>query len=387
MATTVGRDAIHGPMKRERAMSLPPVQRPARRPPDWASIAEAATMARVPGDAEAARTAFRSLPNYEQMQLARELVTTRQAEIARAYEDVICLSPGYRLRGSRRRWIEPDVCVILVVRKKWTPRTRGPVKRRVPAELFVYATIRGRRVLCAVPTDVEDGPRLSNLRPQVRIEAFAPQRGRGQGAIACAVVRGNDPAPYAIGCRHVFGGGTGEPGGATIRLAPVGATIASVVPTAGILDNAPADSFDGQLALVTDERLLMKALDGILAEDFALGWEEFRFGVDYWIHTPDGPIRARFVSQFGATITYSDALDGVQHIDLARFLLPESATQPGHSGSPILTRETGGRLVGMHVIGDALDTSLAIPAWRLLDPASYGIDKPETWTLWRGPGS
>jgi hypothetical protein len=36
----------------------------------------------------------------------------------------------------------------------------------VPAELFGYETIGGRRVLCAIPTDVEDGSRLARLGPQ-----------------------------------------------------------------------------------------------------------------------------------------------------------------------------------------------------------------------------
>ena len=366
--------------KRPTTMTAPRLAR------DWASIVQAATMARVPGNAEEARAAFRALPNYEQMQLAQELVTTRQAELVRAYPDVISVSPGYRLRGNGRRWVEPEVCVILVVKRKWTGKAEGGPERRVPAELFGYKTIGGRRVLCAIPTDVEDGSRLTRLGPQAQIEVLAPGGRSVLGSIACAVTRGADEMPYAIGCRHVFSAGTREPGGGTIRLVAGRTLIAATLSAAGPLANAPVESFDGQLAQVLAERELFEALDKIVVDAFALGWDEFRVGVDYWIRTARGPIRARFVSQYDATVHYSSALHAVHQRDLVRLLLPDGVTQLGDSGAPILTDPDGGKLMGMHVIGGGEERiSLAIPGWRLMDPVSYGLAAGETFTLWKGP--
>jgi hypothetical protein len=373
---------------RPRSAKRPGVERAraGHRPADWIRTTEAVTLARVPGDTAVACAAFTSLDPAAQMELARELVHTRRAEITRAYADVISLSAGYRLRQTRAgaRHVEPEVCISVVVKKKWKPGRRGPAGRRVPTHFFAYAALEGARTLCAVPTDVEDGQRLARLRPQAQIEATAAgTTARSAGVIACAITRPNDRNVYAVGCRHVFGMALVlDPSGhhaAKIMLA--GGEVGEATPIAGALVNAPAESFDSQLAFVSDPDRLWLALDGVKPAGRAASWGDFRPGVDYWILTPAGPVRAHFAGLHEAPVPYSDELPAVLHFQLARFLLPDGPTFGGDSGAPVMTERTGGILLGMHIIGDLRDTSLAIPAWQLLDPVSYGLPH-ETWMFW-----
>ena len=371
--------------------------RSAPRKTRWSTIAERVTLTHVPGDLQAACAAFESLDAAEQMRLARELVEVRRAEITRAYADVVSVSAGFRLTGEddeENLRVEPEVCVVLVVKKKWRRDARGGDERRVPRHFFSYATIGNTRVLCAVPTDVEDSRRLAALRPQAQIRArrsdMTPQA--WLGAIACAITRDGDRIPHAIGARHVFALsrsiGPNHPDGALITAVSDGAEIATATPTAGPLQNVPAVSFDGQLAEVSNERRLLESLDGILVQDFVLSWADFQKPpVNYWIRVPGGgpPVRAEFRAAHEEPVFYTDKLNKVLHVELARFHLPEATTHAGDSGSAVLTEPDGGKLVGMHIIGNpAARISLVIPAWRLLDPESYEVPN-ESWELWKGP--
>lgn len=325
------------------------------------------------------------------MQLTRELVETRRAEITRAYMDVISVSVGYRLRrdenGTRR--VEPEVCVILVVKKKWKPGSRGVRARRVPGHFFAYWTIGGRRVLCAVPTDVEDGFRLGQIRPQRQIEAIAPAETSltTAGVIACAIIRDGDDAVYVIGCRHVFGMALildpVKHHAAQIKLVGQDTVLGLATPIAGRLCNGPDYSFDSQLSRVLDANLLSTALDGVKPAGRALSWDDIRQGIDYWILTPHGPVQAHFAAVHTEPIVYTSQLNDVRHFQLARFHLPKEATIDGDSGSPVMTEQAGGKLVGMHIVGNGGDLSLVIPAWQLFHATWYGI-ADEAWTLWQG---
>ena len=360
-----------------------------RSPEGWSRIVEAATLAREPGDLKAARAAFDSLPQQEQMQLVRELADTRRAELTRAYADLISVSAGYRLKRDKQgvRRVTPEVCAILVVKKKWRPKGPGARARRVPEHLFAYWTIDGERTLCAVPTDVEDGHRLRRIHPQAQIVATAPAVTKIpiKGAIACAITRDNDDTVYAIGCRHVFGMGLvldpAKHYGADIRVVDQAAVLGKATPVAGRLGNGPDLSFDSHLARVFDMDALRTALGGVKATQRAQDWGDLQQGIDYWIITPAGPLRANFVGHYVDPISYTDSLNDVRHFDLAKFLLPDGATDDGHSGSPVMADKTGGKLIGMHIAGDGRDMSLVIPAWQLFHAPWYGVGD-ETWHLW-----
>jgi hypothetical protein len=354
----------------------------------WTRIVEAATLARASGDVDDARRAFASLRESEQMQLATELATTRHAELTRAFADVIAVSAGYRLKDADgARDVRPEVCVRMVVKAK---RKQVRAQHRVPAELFAYWTLEGARVLCAVPTDVEDGRRLAEIHAQGQIAAVAPGT-TGEpihGVIACAIQRNGEPPVYAIGCRHVFGRALSSDAhvyhGAEIRPAGEPKVIAVATPLAGALANGIEHSFDSQLARVQDLGLLRDALGAIRYDTRPLaGWSELTAHAEYWILTPHRPVRARYAGVYTEPIRYTPWLHDVRHAMLARFHL-DTPTIEGDSGSPVMTSPSGGRLVGMHIAGNATDTSLVIPAWQLLYPPSYGTG-PETWALWPNP--
>jgi len=116
----------------------------------------------APGLEEAARVFDEMLTPAEQLAVAEEVVLTRSVELARAYPNTVAISFGPRRRhGASGEGAPP--CVRFLVGAKWPPSARRvPPKGTIPRRLLAMATMGGRRVLCAVPTDVEDA-RFSRL--------------------------------------------------------------------------------------------------------------------------------------------------------------------------------------------------------------------------------
>jgi hypothetical protein len=137
---------------------------------------------------------------------------------------------------------------------------------------------------------------------------------------------------------------------------------------------------------VSDVDALKTARGDLTLIGRAISWDELQPGLDYWIITPHGAVRARFKDRHVEPIEYTKSLNDVRHFELARFLLPDKATFGGDSGSPVVTDPTGGTLIAMHIAGDGERFSVAIPAWQLLHPALYRNDLAgEIWTLWPRP--
>lgn len=354
----------------------------------WRRAVEQDSLARAPGDAAPAYAAFLGLPRAEQMELVEELVATRRGEIVRAYADVISVSEGHRVTGDAAtgsRRVEPEVCVTVVVKKKWRKDAPGPPGRRVPEYLFAYWGAGGQRTLCAVRTDVADGQRLGRIRPQGQIRAEADGQ-RVNGVVACAITRDDDTdTVFAIGCRHVFGMGLvldpAEHYAAEIRLVADGGEVGRATPLAGRLGNGPELSFDSHLARVLEHDTLRTALDGILPA-VPVREGDLRSDVVYWMHTPHGVLRVQYVGPYRDRVWYADHLPDIRHAELARFQVLAASTVKGDSGAPVTTDSDGGALVGMHIAGNSGD-SLVIPAWQLLDASRYDLSG-ETWTLWPG---
>jgi hypothetical protein len=157
------------------------------------------------------------------------------------------VSAGYRAKGDPKenRRVEPEVCVILVVKKKSRSK---PAHLRAPEHFFAYWDVGGQRTLCAVRTDIEDGSALRRIRPQAQIEASAPAETHRR-LIACAITRDQDDENvYAVGCRHVFGMGKvlnpAKHYNAEIRLPDTNTLIGNSMEIAGRLGNGPELSFD-----------------------------------------------------------------------------------------------------------------------------------------------
>ena len=116
----------------------------------------------APGLEEAARVFDEVLTRAEQLAVAEEVVLTRAVELARAYPNTVAISFGPRRRRGASGEEAPP-CVRFLVGAKWPPSARRvPPKGTIPRRLLAMATLGGRRMLCAVPTDVEDA-RFSRL--------------------------------------------------------------------------------------------------------------------------------------------------------------------------------------------------------------------------------
>jgi hypothetical protein len=371
-------------VKRRRSKKTRP-SRKRRSHAAWTRLLERATLSRSPGDLSKAREAFLALPQSEQRLLARELVAARRGELTRAYADVISVAAGFRVSKERagRPEVRPEVCVSFVVKGK-RRKSSVPAARRVPEALFAYWTIGQERVLCAVPTDVDDARRLRRIRALAQVEAVATgQSDNAPGAIACAVKRAN--GVYAISCRHVFGMALMPNPPAVdapeIRIATETIAFAHATQYAGPLANHLQYSFDSQLAEVKDLERLQDALGDITYASRALGWDDLQVGVDSWILTPRGPVLAQYAKQHFDPVEYSNALNDIRHRVLARFVTPNGSAIEGDSGAPIMSAQRGGKLLGMLVAGDQETYALAIPAWDLLEPAHYALqDAP--WDFW-----
>ena len=163
----------------------------------------------------AATTAWRRLAVTAKLALAREIAETRGEELARACANVTSVGWGFiarRVRGRRKALREP--CVKFFVPSKWEGRRKGdPQPGEIPTSLFAYATARGRRVLCAVPTDVEASAGIVAHAEDTGVTVAATE----DGAMACIVKLPGHEDRYALSCRHVFGRtrerGDASPGG------------------------------------------------------------------------------------------------------------------------------------------------------------------------------
>jgi hypothetical protein len=365
---------------------------------EWADETEKSTLARVPAEFRKAKRNFlNSLSREEQLQLCKEIAETRAVELCRAYHNVVDVCFGYKRRrdpSSGKNRVLRTPSITFVVRSKW--KTKRKSRDVLPGYLFSYWTVRKKRRLCAVPTDVEPASEFAAVRPHARdrVAVFDAQTGNGTfGAVTCAVRRKGDQQLFALSCRHVFSISDTLSSRAVTDAAVhlenlAGAIVARTTGIRGPLAPKPDVSFDAQLATVTPAamgqfRLTMAGLNFSGTNSFAHGISDIpdRF----WIVTPRTSrgtqirVRAeklRFV--FDRGINYP-GVGLVTHQMLLEAQLIDGATVEGDSGSPVVTHIGGETLLGMFIGGT--DTLFyIIPAWQLFAPANYGRPN-ESWAL------
>lgn len=360
--------------------------------PSWMARTEQTTLRRLPTELATAKRLFRKELSFDQqMEVAREIVETRAAELCKAYKNVVDLSHGMRLRRKAKTGDEQIVrvpCVIFMVKRKWTGENEGTEVQRFPEHLFTYWTIKGNRKLCAVPTDVQAARELAAVRPQARpekiiIRSRTVPRKAAAGMIAGSLKRSKKPGKvYALSCRHLFSISKGLHPSASSQL-PVNrlgrsSPFARTTGVRGILSDDFRYSFDAQLAVVSNRSDLAAVFDGLNLVGFARNTTELF--QNYWIIQPGGPVRARFLSfERDLRIEYPKVGDVIHRI-LIRSRVAEP-TQDGASGSPVVVGVRGGRFLGMHIAG-AGTTSMMIPSWELMRPDRYLRRVPgDRWTL------
>lgn len=366
----------------------------------WAKAVEAETRSRQPERLREAQRAWKRLSVEAQLDVAKEVVDTRAAELCRAHKNVINVSYGYRARQDRRTGKKrrvKQICVTFLVRKKWKPSQKKNSDEELPKYLFAYCFVKGgrkqgkaqmERVLCAIPTDVECASDYYQVRPHVGTEKILVSQRKSRltetGIITCALKRSAFPDKiYALSCRHVFAlSSQMHPKvrfNAAVEVLSSHDLIGKTKRPMGELQDGP--SFDAQLAEVSDTEALQQALKGLNFRNVAEGRSDIP--ENYWIHSPNGRRRAdmkAFLANF--PIDYGRrGIHSVRHELLIESLVTGVPTQPGDSGSPVSSTENGGVLLGMHIAGGG-SIALMIPAWLLFEAKLYkGIANSETLTL------
>jgi hypothetical protein len=278
--------------------------------------------------------------------------------------------------------------VIFVVKHKWVKASEENEDEKLPAHLFAYWRVRGKRKRCAVPTDVDDASVHAGFKPQALGDQVIVKAGGDEsiGSLTCAVHRsvfGN--RPFAISCRHVFSmSKTFHPDdvlGASVDLADTGNNLGATVNVKGKLLDGPEHSHDAQIARVKNLTALRRALGNVKILDWARSKDEVPD--EYDICVVDSRIRAKFRGFFQTSIDYElpQARDVLHEcLILSELDIP---TEVGQSGSPLISRDGRSLLVGMHIAGkfeNNLALAYAIPAWHLLDPERYGLPSgAERW--------
>ena len=353
---------------------------------EWIRKTEITTLQRSTSDDAAARKIYlQELGRADQLALVREIVDTRSAELCRAYPNVIDVAVGYkwkRLKKTGARRLIRTPCVIFIVKHKWGKLSKHNREEELPAHLFAYWRIRDERKLCAIPTDVDDASVHSGFEPQALGDRILVT-GNGKktfGSVTCALHRSVFGArPFAISCRHVLSlSKVLHPQsvlGASVVLSSSGRPVGESIDIKGRLIEAPELSHDAQVVIVTDLAALRDALGDVNLADWARS--ESDVPDEYEVVVPGRRIRARFRGFVQTSIDYKrpDARS-VIHESLILSQLT-TGSQPGHSGSPLVSRDGSGLLIGMHIAGKVDDKhgplGLAVPAWHLMDPDRYGV--------------
>lgn len=371
----------------------------------WSRSTEQASLAQQGHDTAAARRQFRQLDAAAQFGLVREIALCRGAELTLAYRNLVMVAAGYKYKqrpdGGERRLALP--CVVLVVKAKWSAsedqQRRGDLQR-LPSELLAFVTrADGRRVLCAVPTDVRLDTHYSGAQAHTdRAVAVAGEA----GTLTCAVElrQGSKRTRYLMSAQHVL---SPQPVLDPAALA-IGQTLLCVagrqaVPPVlgasanigGRLRRAPAMSLDVQLAepdaaARSTLRQMLADLALSTQQPYVATYDDFGalMGGDLEILVPDnnpnagGGGRASVMGRFDGfmppafSIEYGDPPVRIHHFELLRLKLRTGRTLGGDSGSPVVRwRDDGSAtLVGMHIAG-ATGLSYVLPAWQLFDLASY----------------
>jgi hypothetical protein len=347
---------------------------------EWEARVEATTRERHPSDLTAARHTWdHELSTEQQFRIIQELVDTRAADWCRAYSNVIDVLQGYgtQRNAEGRRTVVRKPCITFVVKRKWRGQRVTKPEQRLPRYVLTYVGLRRRRKLCAVPTDVEDAAtyrqvEIQNLNVWVHCQQADLQI---PGVVTCAVkTRYGQDKWFALSCRHVLAlSKYVHPrlyAGSRVRVSsPGGRQLGLTLGLYGQLADQPAVSLDAQLAEVTSVTALRRALRGLTLSGYAVRWSELPD--TYYIRCPGEPIYAEKVRRVThETLDYERCgIHYVLHSELIESLVAPGATQPGYSGSPVVS-EPGQLLLGMHIAGGG-DTAYMIPAWDLFKPENY----------------
>ena len=356
-----------------------------RRPKGAAALPHKVYVLRDPLDA--AHKAWRRLSRKRKLHVARCLVEDHGEELKSEFKDLIAVSYGYRATGKSRqdRTVDrTEPCVGFLVARKFRPRNASERERRLPSVLLAYAEHRGKRVLVAVPTDVESAKvisrpvRAQNIR--IRVTGGASTNLQTDFGILAAVVKlpdGDDL--YGLSCFHVlaltafFGGQI--PNNVTVTADQSGTYLGGLSQYVGKLDVNASANFDAALApldppgLAALQSHVTRTCNGVLtdAHDLTQSYGSYLiFGKD------NRRIAVGFSKRWREFPIQYEGIGQVKHPWVIQSELTNgAATLAGDSGSPVLGRQQT-QFLGMHIAGDGAMLAFMIAAPDLLDATNYG---------------
>lgn len=388
-------------------------------PRTWSRAVEAASIgASDPHLAAAAKNFDERLGPEQQMRLAREVATTRSAELTLAYKNVIMAAVGHKKRSNRlgRQRLVRVPCIVLVVRKKWSKDYDAKAGAQlIPKRLLAYADVDGERLLCAVPTDVQPEAHFSGVTPHSARAVFVDDGAVNPefGTVTCAVevTIGSKKKRHVLSARHVFSPmpEIAGPITASVPFAPLlsvasppGApVIGRSEPIGGALRDRPDPSFDVQLAQIDNAswavvRSMLAEMPLSVAEPFVATVERFdeivashRFEILVPDNQPKAGMkpRATYSAAWETTLGNAFAFDypvrvhgirqfcSVSHWELLKLSVANHRVPlAGDSGSPVVmwNDDDSCTLVGMHIAGAGGEpVSYAIPSWQLFNIDNY----------------
>lgn len=331
---------------------------------------------------DTARDSWHKLNFVEQEELLAELIETRASEFRRAYPDIIAIGYGIRTqtRGKRRYRKERELALKFMVRRKWSKNS--PLQRSsrgLPCHVFAYRLHEGDRVLCNIPTDVEERKSYRGCRPQqavlVSVSAGDSSAAPERGSIACAVrVPGDTTSIYAMSAAHLFDLAEeywpAIPSQVRVSNSTSGSIFAEVSDYVGPLREAEQGmSFDAALANVSDPAGLASVFGGVQPTRSVASSSEIP--QSYGISTARGMLNATKATTWVSTDQVLEYKLGGNTVRIQHSVLIESDanTIPGDSGAPVISLD-GDTLIGMNIYGGK-GISFMIPAFSLLASGNY----------------
>lgn len=227
----------------------------------------------------------------------------------------------------------------------------------------------------------------------IRAIMMADGRAQARGALTCAVrltnsIGAQDERLYVVSCLHVLALAQEYypefPSGAVVLSDKVPA--AETTSHLGFLLNRYCYSFDAAIARVTDPVAIRRLLPPVTPTSYALNAHGVAGEAE--IHVPEeDPVEVhspRFLYGDRLSIPYEAGtpLSRIQvwHRQIVEWSFRGRSTRPGHSGSPVLSKD-GERLLGMHIAGSG-DHAYMIPAWDLLEAGNYyGLSRSRPMSL------
>jgi hypothetical protein len=346
--------------------------------------------------------------------LAREVALARGPELTLAYRNLVSMMPGFRKKqGARGTRVTSELCVVFVVRRKTGIASEHP--QHLPRWLITFAEHEGVRKPFALPTDVQDAGGFCGARAHSASAVWVKNGDwpPASGSFTCLVMLRHPGGQQTcmLSAQHVltpFADGDAlqvTSGLAVLPLDDSGARasapgLADSLPFGGVLrgDERPdRPSFDVQLAALDGDGSAVRQRVGLRRLNAGQPWvrsmnDLLLLDREGWFHllTPDnhatnpgrGALRMALSAMPSLPVPIPYRFAGepqaqdktVYHVELLRFDAVDSKLPvTGDSGSPIIVRRDDGSmtLVAMHIGGDGLGLSWAIPAWRLFDLANW----------------